>query len=146
MSEKKPVKIPIGLLCTLIAAGCNQFRPLQGLNDIRPGATTLNEALQILENPLRVTSVHDRPSAQIYHWEEFSLQSENKLVTAVFRPPTGEEKSFLYWRHAYRTVPHDLKKLADQNLWQLTVPTEGLAVIYDEDLDQVTKVVRYETP
>lgn len=140
------MKLPIGILCALIAAGCNQWTPLPGLKDIRPGSTSLNEALQILENPVRVTTVHDRPSAQIYHWEEYALQTEHKLVTAIFRPPQGEERSFLYWRHAYRSSPHDLKKLPDQNVWQLTVPSEGLAVIYDEDIDEVTKVIRYEAP
>ncbi len=134
-----------GLLCALIA-GCHQTHPLKGIKDIRPGTTSLQEALLILEDPNRVINNATQPGTQIFHWEEFSLQIEHKIVQAIFRNPTANETSFLYWRHAYRQTPTQLKKIKDTSHWQLTVPQAGLAVIYDEEIDQVTKVVRYEAP
>lgn len=139
------MKLYAGLFCALIA-GCHEVHPLQGIRDIRPGSTSLQEALKILEDPERVTNVETQPGTQIFHWEEYSLQVEQKVVSAVFREPTANETSFLYWRHAYRQTPSELKKIKESSIWQFTVPQAGIAVIYDEELDQVTKVVRYEAP
>lgn len=139
------MKLTIGLLLALIA-GCNKLRPLQGIRDIHPGQTSLHEALQILAEPARITQLDSRPDAQIFHWDEYSLQIENKLVQAIFRVPTATEKSFLYWRHAYRHRPSTLVQLAGPEQWQFTVPQEGVAVIYDGKTDEVTKVVKYEAP
>lgn len=139
------MKLYAGLFCALIA-GCHQVHPLKGIKDIRPGSTSLHEAFKILEDPQRVTDNETQPGTQIFHWEEYSLQIENKVVAAVFRNPTENETSFLYWRHAFRQSPTQLKKIQDSGQWQLTVPQAGIAVIYDEELDQVTKVVRYEAP
>lgn len=139
------MKLCIGLLLALIA-GCNKLRPLQGIRDIHPGQTSLHEALQILAEPHKITQLEGRPETQIFHWEEYSLQIENKLVQAIFRMPTATEKSFLYWRHAYRHRTSKLVQLAESEQWQFTIPQEGLAVIYDGKTDEVTKVVNYEAP
>lgn len=139
------MKLCIGLLLALIA-GCNKIRPLEGIRDIHPGQTSLHEALQILEDPQRITTLEGRPDARVFHWEEYSLQVENKLVQAIFRTPTTTEKSFLYWRHAYRHRTSTLQQLAGADQWQFTIPLEGMAVIYDGTSDEVTKVVKYEAP
>ncbi len=139
------MKLCFGLLLALLA-GCNKLVPLKGIKDIRPGETSLHEALKILEDPIRVTSPIGSDQRQIYHWEEFQLQIDNRHIQAVFREPLEIEKSFLYWRHAYRGVQSNMTKLANQELWQLTVPSEGLAVIYDSQNDVVTKVILYEAP
>lgn len=139
------MKLCIGLLLALLA-GCNKLRPLQGIRDIHPGQTSLHEALQILSEPNSITQLEGRPDTQVFHWEEYSLQIENKLVQAIFRLPNSTEKSFLYWRHAYRHRPSSLVQLADSEQWQFTIPQEGMAVIYDGKTDEVTKVVKYEAP
>lgn len=139
------MKLCFGLLLALIA-GCNKFVPLKGIEDIRPGETSLHEALKILEDPIRVTTPVGSDKRQIYHWEEYQLQLENRHIQAVFREPLEVEKSFLYWRHAYRGVGSSMTKLTNQDLWQLTVPSEGLAIIYDSQNDVVTKVILYEAP
>lgn len=139
------MKLYAGLFCALIA-GCHQVHPLKGIKDIRPGSTSLHEALKILEDPQRVIDSDNQPGAQIFHWEEYSIQIEGKMVTAIFRNPGTNETSLLYWRHAFRQEPTQLKKIKETTNWQFTVPEKGLAVIYDEELDQVTKVVRYEAP
>ena len=139
------MKLCLGLLLALIA-GCNKLRPLEGIRDIHPGQTSLHEALQILEEPARITQLEGRPDARIFHWEEFSLQIENKLVQAIFRAPTATEKSFIYWRHAYRHRTSTLQRLDNSEQWQFTIPQEGMAVIYDSKTDEVTKVVKYEAP
>ncbi|MBY0518319.1 MAG: hypothetical protein K2P81_15520 [Bacteriovoracaceae bacterium] len=138
------MKLCFGLLLALIA-GCNQFRPLKGIRDISPGQTSLHEALQILSDPQHITTLPGGEGTIIYHWEEVSLQVDHKIVQAVFRPPAKNEKSFLYWRHAYRNSPTNLQKLNGSDQWQLSIPSEGLAVIYDGMANEVTKVVLYET-
>ncbi len=139
------MKLCIGLLLALIA-GCNKIRPLEGIRDIHPGQTSLHEALQILAEPKQITQLEGRPDASIFHWEEYSLQVENKLVQAIFRMPTSTEKSFLYWRHAYRHRPSTLLQLDGPDQWQYTIPQEGMAIIYDGKSDEVTKVIKYEAP
>lgn len=137
------MKYYIGFLLTL-AAGCHH--EIKGLKDIHPGATSLHEALQILEDPTHITRVQDKPSSQIFHWQEFSLQIEDKIIQAVVRTPDEIEKSFLYWRHSYRDRPTKIIQISDTEKIQFLIPSEGLAIIYDGQLDEVTKVVRYEAP
>jgi hypothetical protein len=132
------------VLALLLVSSCQQ--EIKDLKEIHPGSTSLNEALQILEGPGNITRFPTHSDTQIFHWEEFSLQVNDKLVTAIVRNPTADEKSFLYWRHAYRHAPTKLQKLEASPLYQFLIPQEGLEVIYDEELDEVTKVVRYEHP
>ena len=119
---------------------------MTGLKDIKPGETSMHEALRILEDPNHITRIQNDKETQIFHWQEFSLQIEDKLIQAIVRKPSKIEKSFLYWRHAYRELPTQLQKIDDQHSYQFLIPSEGLAIIYDGQADEVTKVVRYEAP
>ncbi len=121
-------------------------REIKGLRDIHPGSTSMHEALQILEDPKHITRLQSEKETQIFHWQEFDLQIEDKLVQAIVRKPNTIEKDFLYWRHSYRQTPTKLQKINDSDSYQLLIPSEGLAIIYDGQIDEVTKVVRYEAP
>lgn len=131
-------------LILILSFSCQ--REITGLKEIKPGATSMHEALQILEEPNHITRLHNDKDTQIFHWQEFSLQIEDKLIQAIVREPNDMEKNFLYWRHAYRERPTKLQKIDDYNSYQFLIPSEGLAVIYDGQSDEVTKVVRYEAP
>lgn len=106
----------------------------------------MNEALQILEDPNHITRLQSEKETQIFHWQEFDLQIEDKLVQAIVRKPNTIEKDFLYWRYAYRQTPTKLQKINENDSYQLLIPSEGLVIIYDGQIDEVTKVVRYEAP
>jgi len=137
------VKLYLGILAILFI-GCNKLHPLAGIKDIHPGETSIQEAIRILNEPDRITNALHNSEARVFHWQEYSLQVENKLVQAVFRTPLGPEKSLLYWRHSYRHLPTKMTRLSENDDWQLTIPSEHLAVIYDGSADQVTKVIMYE--
>ncbi len=127
-----------------MASSCQN--EIKGLREIKPGATSMHEALQILEDPNHITRLHAENETQIFHWQEFDLQIENKIIQAVVRKPNSMEKDFLYWRHSYRETPTQLLKINENESYQFLIPSEGLAIIYDGQLDEVTKVVRYEAP
>lgn len=130
----------------LLPLGCTRLTGRDAVTKIHPGETSLAEALRVLDEPLRITEVHDRTGVQLLHWQEHTLQVENKLVTAVFRDPSETEKSLLYWRHSYRGQEQVLTRGGAPEELQLLIPDEGIAVVFDEDRDEVIKVVRYETP
>ncbi len=121
-------------------------KEITGLREIKPGSTSMHEALQILEDPNHITRLNSEKETQIFHWQEFDLQIEDKIVQAIVRKPNSLEKDFLYWRHSYRETPTKLQKINDDESYQLLIPSEGLAIIYDGQIDEVTKVVRYEAP
>ena len=75
------------------------------------------------------------------------FQIQNDVVMAGFRNPTEEEKSLIYWKHALRdceTTYTELFKPKDSHLKaekQLSCAELGVSVIYDPNVDQVTRVV-----
>ena len=93
-----------------------------------------------VENPL--------PSVEVLTYEnDQKYQVQADVVTAGFRKPTEEEKSLLHWRHTLRdcqTTFTELSKPKDSHLMaekQLSCPELGVSVIYDPNVDQVTRVV-----
>lgn len=75
-------------------------------------------------------------------------QVSNDVVIAGFREPSSEEKSLLYWRHQFKDCPTTFKEMQKPDnhlhaLKELTCAKLGLSVVYDPNIDQVTRVVEH---
>lgn len=131
----------LSFLLLLTAVSCaEQVRSVQfGKTSKRELQAQMGEPIKV-ENPL--------PQVEVLSFEgDSKYQIQDDIVTAGFRNPNEEEKSLLYWRHAFRdcqTTFTELSKPKDSHLHaekQLSCIELGLSVIYDPNVDQVTRVV-----
>ncbi len=74
------------------------------------------------------------------------FQVTNDVVVAGFRNPTEEERSLIYWRHYFKDCTTSFTELAAvaghlRPEKEFKCAHLGLSVIYDPNIDQVTRVV-----
>lgn len=131
----------LSILLLFTAVSCaEQVRTVHyGKTSKRELQTQMGEPIKV-ENPL--------PQVEVLSFEDNSkYQIQNDIVTAGFRNPSEEEKSLLHWRHILRdcqTTFTELSKPKDSHLQaekQLSCSELGISVIYDPNVDQVTRVV-----
>jgi hypothetical protein len=70
------------------------------------------------------------------------------LVTAIHRKPANHEVYLQFWKQHYQQEQTSFTQVksevnAQENLWQLNIPSKGINVIYDENSDRVTRVIYY---
>ncbi len=78
-------------------------------------------------------------------------QVEDGKETAHYRKPTGQEIILQYWRQKYLGVPLFYEPVAGSGSsdghvipnYQLRIPSKGVTVIYDTQIDRVTEVIEY---
>ncbi len=110
------------------------------------GKTSKRELQAELGEPTKVENPVAKVEVLTYENDQ-KYQVQDEVVTAGFRKPTEEEKSLIYWRHLLRdcqTTFVELSKPKDSHLQaekQLSCSELGVSVIYDPNVDQVTRVV-----
>ncbi|MFP5490696.1 MAG: hypothetical protein ACLGG0_04305 [Bacteriovoracia bacterium] len=75
-------------------------------------------------------------------------QVSKDVVIAGLRDPSVEERSLLYWRHQFKDCSTTFKEMKkpDNHLHaskELSCAKLGLSVVYDPNIDQVTRVVEH---
>ena len=96
---------------------------------------------QSVEKPTTTAEVLIYPDNQKY-------QVSKDVVVAGFRDPSSEEKSLLYWRHQFKDCSTSFKEMQKPDnhmhaLKELSCAKLGLSVVYDPNIDQVTRVVEH---
>ncbi len=125
-------------LLTLAACGAKK-------EGIRYGETTKAALVSEVGEPISVES--PRPSVEILKYDgDQKYQVQSDLVVAGFRNPQSEEKALLYWRHKFKDCKTEFTELAETKTHlkaekQLRCASLGLSVIYDPNIDQVTRIV-----
>ena len=107
------------------------------LSQISPGDTNISEALELLKKPVF-------KSDSLYVWNDISLQIDsNEVVAAIHRSPANHEKSVGFWKRQYKEIKKTSKKVvnASTNLWELTIPSKGINIIFDKKSREVSKVI-----
>jgi len=107
------------------------------LSQISPGDTNISEALELLKKPVF-------KSDSLYVWNDISLQIDsNEVVAAIHRSPASHEKSVGFWKRQYKEIKKTSKKVvnASTNLWELTIPSKGINIIFDKKSREVSKVI-----
>ena len=107
------------------------------LSQISPGDTNISEALELLKKPVF-------KSDSLYVWNDISLQIDsNEVVAAIHRSPASHEKSVGFWKRQYKEIKKTSKKVvnASTNLWELTIPSTGINIIFDKKSREVSKVI-----
>lgn len=114
---------------------------------ITPGHTTLEEALDHLNDPQVARTSKFDSSTQYYVWEDVSIQIKDNIVHSIHRIPASHERYLQFWRQYYQDQQTRFSQIPstspDERLWQFDVPSKGINVIYDENNDQVTRVIFY---
>lgn len=129
----------------LILSGCSrQYKVAK----ITPGQTTLDETFSLLDEPLVGDHSNFENGSEIYIWDDVSVQARDGIVSAVHRKPAGHEKTLQFWKQHYKDVETKLEPVQTQGakgelLWQLTIPSQGLNVVYNERNDSVIRVTKY---
>lgn len=146
MLSMKVLFFTLQILLLLTLSSCSrQFK----IAKVVPGQTHVDDALHLLDEPIyaEVSSLNKR--AEIYIWEDVSVQVSEEMVTAVHRKPAGHEETLQFWHQYYKDDSKTFKKVSNsfdtgEVLWQMNLPNYGLSVVYDERNDKVIKVVKYE--
>lgn len=143
----KVLKLAFTILFLLSFIGCS--RRFQ-IARVVPGQTYSDEALDLLDEPDIAEQSSINRSYAIYVWQDVTLQiNQQDVVTAVHRKPAGHEKTLQFWKQYYQNENTEFKKVrplgqTQESLWQFNIPHRGMTAIYDENIDEVTKVILYE--
>ncbi len=107
------------------------------LSRISPGDTKISEAIELLKKPVF-------KSDKLYVWKDISLQIDsNEVVRSIHRSPASHEKSVDFWESQYREIKKESRKVtnAGVNLWELTIPSKGINIIFDKKSHEVSKII-----
>lgn len=137
--------IIISLLATLfILTSCSRTH----LEEIKPGETTITEAIDLLGEPVDVRPSSFNENDEMFKFEVATIQVEKKQVKAVFRNPENEEEEILqYWRQLYKDKHNTwnaVRAPSSVGLWELKYPEEGVAIIYNSNTSKVVRIINYE--
>lgn len=143
----KVLKVALTLTFLLSFIGCSrQFK----IARVIPGQTYVDEALDLLDEPDIAETSSINSSHQVYIWQDVTLQiNREEIVSAIHREPANHEKSLQFWRQHYQNENtsfeqvHSLSR-TQASLWQFNIAHKGITAIYDENIDEVTKVILYE--
>jgi|688.fasta_scaffold1085508_1 hypothetical protein len=107
----------------------------------RAALVSLKGEPQTIERPISTAEV------LIYENDE-KYQISQEVVVAGFRNPAKDERSLLYWRHQFKDCVTSFKEMQKPDnhlhaLKELSCAKSGLSVIYDPNVDQVTRVVEH---
>lgn len=144
----KVLKLALATTFLLSFIGCSrQFQ----IARVVPGQTYADEALDLLDEPDVAEQSSISRSHQVYVWQDVTLQINNQeVVTAVHRKPANHEKTLQFWKQYYQNENTNFKRVqslgkTQESLWQFDIPHRGMSAVYDENIDEVTKVILYET-
>jgi hypothetical protein len=143
--------LKLALAVTLLSSFMSCSRQFK-IARVVPGQTYIDTALNILDEPDDLAeSSSISPSHQLYIWPDVTLQVDREeVVTAVHRKPASHEKTLQFWQQHYQENETSLKKIVPKHktqdsIWVFDVPEHGMSAVYNENIDQVTKVILYET-
>jgi nicotinamidase-related amidase len=143
----KVLKLALAITFLMSFFSCSrQFK----IARIQPGQTYTDQAVKLLDEPDVAERSAINPNFQVYIWQDVSLQINNEeIVTAIHRKPNKHEKTLQFWKQHYQDQETNFRRISslersEQLLWQFDIPKEGMSAIYDETIDEVTKVILYE--
>lgn len=144
----KMLKMALAVTFLVSFIGCSrQFK----IARVVPGETYVDTAMYILDEPILAETSSINRSHQIYIWEDVTLQvNSREVVTAIHRIPASHEKTLQFWKQHYQEEATSFKKVipntkSQDAIWVFDIPHRGMSAVYDENIDQVTKVILYET-
>ena len=144
----KVLKLAFAITFLLSFIGCSrQFQ----IARVVPGHTYVDEALNLLDEPDIAEQSTISRSHAVYVWRDVTLQiNSQEVVTAVHRKPASHEKTLQFWKQYYQNENTDFKRVqslskSQESLWLFDIPHRGMSAVYDENIDEVTKVILYET-
>lgn len=133
----------------LSAAGCAK----SAIDRAVPGVTTEAELNAALGQPSRVWTPAVRPEARLNEYNDgCTRQIEKGRMVSISCPPGPGESTLQSWRHQW--VGHEQRfeplpgteNSHGQRRFQFASKQAGMAVIYDESVDRVVRVVKHAKP
>lgn len=139
----KPIVVTLILI---LLTGCSRSFHV---GRIKPGKSSIEDAIKRLNEPLVVKKSTFDPETEIFAWEDLTIQAKNDTVTAVHRKPASHEKYLQFWQQHYKDEQTIFGPInaggLKESLWQFNIPHRGINVIYNENNDEVVRVIYYET-
>ncbi len=114
------------------------------------GKTTRSELVAVKGEPLKEEALPVKDSKVMVYEGEEKYQLKGDIVVNSFKNPTGNEKSLIYWKHKFKdclTSSQALPQAPEAHTppeIELSCSEQGLAVIYSQGSDLVSRVVEYE--
>lgn len=114
------------------------------------GRTTVGDLIAVKGHPLSEENVPSSSSSKILVYENNEkFQTKGDVVTHGFRMPSGDEKSLIFWKHKFRDCDTITRKISKPQAhilpeFELKCAAEGLAVIYSEGSEFVSRVIENE--
>ena len=141
----KITKVVVIFTILLISTSCaRRFNVAR----IVPGVTSTNQVIKYLNEPQYFDKSSFNGREEVLIWDDVTVQTDDDTVTAVHRMPASHETSLQFWRQHYKKSTQNFSKVSSridsgEHIWQLNLPQHGINVVYDENLDQVIKVIYY---
>ena len=143
----KVLKVALAVTFLFSTLSCSrQFK----IARVVPGETYIDRAVSILDEPDIAEKSSLSSNHMVYIWQDVTLQVNNEeIITAVHRKPAAHEESMQFWKQHYQDDQTSFnsilpKRNSQESLWQFSIPTKGMSVIYNENNDKVVKVILYE--
>lgn len=146
--EKRALTLALSALFLAMPAlnGCAKV----DVQKVIPGQDTEQKVVKLFGPPVERQESTLKPGvALLKYGDDTQFQVEKGLITGTMRPPVGGEITLQYWRHEWRGREQVYEPAQGGNdahgpqTYVLKAPALGASVVYDPQLDRVTKVVRY---
>ena len=117
---------------------------------IQPGKTTVADVRAQWGEPNRHAPSQVRPQSKILDYSNgCSFQIDRDTVITLACDPEDQEVHLQYWLHKWVGKVQKRESIIGpigqhgRKVFQISVPSEGLAVIYESTTDRVIRVVRH---
>lgn len=114
------------------------------------GVTTSAQLKEMKGEPEALQLKDAAHSAEVLVYpDNEKFQIEKDVVVAGFRNPSAQERSLLYWRHKFKDQETSFQAASSSAVGHLPGEMElksaeaGITVIYDPNVDAVTRVVEH---
>lgn len=94
--------------------------------------------------------VYSEDGADPCRASKVSCQFKGNKSQGCHREPQPHERTLQYWRHQWKGLEQKFEPIADGGLhgpreFQLTAPSLGVAVVYDQSTDRIVRIMEYAT-
>lgn len=134
------------LLSALFLISCGAQK-----NDPHYGTTTIKELVEVKGDPIKEEVIPVDDSKILHYENDEKYQVQNGIVTNGYMNPSSEQRTLIYWKHAFKDCEVIIQKVSTKIVghekpeFVMKCDAKGTGVVYTEDSDIVLRIIKYAT-